>query len=71
MADNVVEKRTKAMGPGHPHRMTKVMKAPTTAYNIEEWVRGMTEDAPKEEATNGVMINCGPEWRNAHSQCAG
>ena len=67
----VVEKRTKARGPGHPHRMTKVMRTPTTAYNIDEWMEGLEEDAPKVEARNGNVINCRPEWRNAHPQCAG
>ena len=36
IADAVVEERTKARGPGHPHGMTKVMRTPTMAYNIEE-----------------------------------
>ena len=31
ISDVVVEKRTKARGPGHPHRMTKVMRTPTAA----------------------------------------
>ena len=35
---DVVEKRTKARGTGYPHRMTKVMKVPTSDYNIEEWM---------------------------------
>ena len=46
IADAVVEKRTKARGPGCPHGMTKVTWASTTAYNIEEWMCSLEEDAP-------------------------
>ena len=69
--DAVVEKITKARGPGHPHRMMKVMRAPTAAYNIEDWMWGLEEDTPKVEVRNGDAINCIPEQRNAHSQHAG
>ena len=48
IADAVVEKRTTARGLGSPHGIMKVMKDPTTAYNIEEWMKGLEEDAPKE-----------------------
>ena len=41
------------------------------AYDIEEWMQGVEEDAPKEKARNGDAINCRPEWRNIHSQCTG
>ena len=71
IADAVVEKRTKARGPGCPHGMMKVTKVPTAVCSIEEWMRGLEEDAPKEEARNGDTINCRPEKRNPHSQCAG
>ena len=63
--DAVVEKRTKARGPGCPCGMTKVKKALTEAYNIEEWMRGLEEDAPEEEVRNGDAINHGPEQINA------
>ena len=71
MADAVVEKRTKARGPGHPIGTTKVMRTPSMAYVIEEWIWGVEEDAPKLEAINGNAIDYRPEWRNTHSQCAG
>ena len=41
------------------------------AYNIEEWIWGVEEDAPKVEARNGDVIDCRPEQRNTHSQCVG
>ena len=47
--DAVVEKRTKAMGPGHLCGMTKVTWTPAVAYDIEEWMWGIEEDAPKFE----------------------
>ena len=47
IADAVVEKRTKARGPGHPCGMTKVMRTPAVAYDIEEWMQGVEEDAPE------------------------
>ena len=40
IADTVVEKRTKARGPGCPRGMTKTNWTPTMAYNIEEWMQG-------------------------------
>ena len=51
--------------------MTKVMRTPAVAYNIEEWMWGLEEDAPEVEARNGNMINQRPEQRNASSQYAG
>ena len=47
IAEAVVEKRTKARGPGHPCRTMKVMKTPIAAYDIGEWTWGVEEDAPK------------------------
>ena len=41
------------------------------AYDIEEWMCGMEEDAPKVEVGNGDVINHRPQQRNAHSQCTG
>ena len=69
--DSVVEKRTKARGPGCPCGMMKVTRASTPAHNIEKWMWGLEEDAPKVELRNGNVINCRPEWRNANSQHAG
>ena len=66
-----MEKRTKTRRPGHPFRTAKVMRTPIAAYDIEEWMWGMEEDASKVEARNGDVINCRPKQRNAHSQCAG
>ena len=71
IVDAFVEKRTNARGPGHPRRIMKVMRVPSTAYNNKEWMRGLEEDAPQVEVRNGNAINCGPESRNAHFQCAG
>ena len=59
--DAVVEKRTKARGPGHPHGMMKVMRTPYKVYDIEEMMWDMEEDALEVEARNGDMINCRPE----------
>ena len=53
IADAIMEKRTKARGPGHPHRRMKVMRTPTTTYDILEWMQGVEEDAPKGEMRNG------------------
>ena len=69
--DAVVEKRTKARGPGHPHRMTKVMRTPTVDYDIEEWMWGVQEDAPKVEARYGNANDHRPAQRNACSQHVG
>ena len=67
----VVEKRAKAKGPGCPGGMTNVMRNPATAYDIEEWMWGMEEDAPKGEMRKVIVVNHRPEQRNAHSQCTG
>ena len=50
--------------------MTKVMGTPAMAYNIEEQMQGVEEDAPKVEARNGNAIDGRPDWKNAHSQHA-
>ena len=47
------------------------MRTPTMAYDIQEWMWGVEEDAPKVEARNGNVINHRPEQRNAHSQHTG
>ena len=66
----VVEKRTKAWGPGYPCRITKVMRTPTMAYDIEEWMWGV-EDASKVEARDSNAIDQRPEQRNTHPQHVG
>ena len=71
IGDAVVEKTTKARGPGCHEGMMKATWAPTTAYNIEEWMWGLEEEAPKVEMRNGDAGNCGLEQRSAHSQHAG
>ena len=38
IADVIVEKRTKARGPGCPQRTTKTNWTPTAVYNIKEWM---------------------------------
>ena len=69
IVEAVVEERTKARGPGHPCGMTKVMKTTTAAYDIEEWMRGVEEDAPKRWQEKGSVAKCRPEPINTHSQC--
>ena len=46
----------------------KTNKTAAAAYNIEEWMQGLEEDASKAEMRNGKVSNHGIEWRNAHSQ---
>ena len=57
ITDAVVERWTKARGPGCPQGMMKATQAPTTAYNIEEWIQGMEEEALKVEARNSAKGN--------------
>ena len=61
IAEAVVEKRTKARGPGCPHGMMKVTRTPATAYDIGEWVWGLEEDAPEGKARQGNVVNHRPE----------
>ena len=51
--------------------MKKVMRTLTTAYDMEEWMWGMEEDASKVKVRNGHAINHRPEWRNTRSQHTG
>ena len=51
--------------------MMKVMRTPTAAYDIKEWMWGVEEDASKGEVRNGDAVNHRPEGRNAHSQHTG
>ena len=72
IADAVVEKRrTKAREPGCPQGMTKATQAPAAAYNNEDWMWGLEEEAPKWEAGNGDVGDHGLDQRSAHSQHAG
>ena len=66
----VVEKRTKARGPGCPHRMTKIMKTPATSYDIEEWMQGVEGDTPQKDTRKNDAARYRSEWLNAHSQQA-
>ena len=45
----VVEKKTKARGPGQPCGKTRHPKTPAPAYNTEEWMRGLTGDSDGEQ----------------------
>ena len=40
-----MEKRTKARGPGCPQGTMKTNQTPVVAYDIEEWMHGLEEDA--------------------------
>ena len=71
IAGTIMEKRTKARGPGHPIGMMKTIQTPAAAYNIEEWMQGLEEDASKVEVRNGDVSYYGTEWRNAYSECVG
>ena len=53
----VVEKRTKARGPGCPHQMMKVTRTPTAACDIKEWMWSLEEDAPKGEVRKGHVVD--------------
>ena len=43
----------------------------TAAYNIEEWMQGLEEDASEAEVRNDEVRKCGTEQKNAYSQNAG
>ena len=70
-ADAIVEKRTMTRWPGCPRGTMKTNQTPTVAYNIEEWMQGLGEDASYIEERNGDVSNHMSEWRNAHSQHVG
>ena len=61
IAEAVVEKRIKIRGPQHTCRMIKVMRTPTAAYDIKEWMWDMEEDASKGEVRSGDAVNHRPE----------
>ena len=54
-----------------PPGMTKPAQAPTAAYNIEEWMRGLEEAASNGEVRNGDMGDGRLEQRSTHCQHAG
>ena len=67
----IVEKRTKARGPGHLQGTRKTNCIPAVAYNIEEWMWGLEEDASKVEMRNDEVSNHGTGQKKAHSQHVG
>ena len=71
ITDTIVEKTTKARGPGHPQGAMKTNQTPAAAYNIKKWMQGLEEDASNAEVRNGKASNHSTEWRNVHSQCVG
>ena len=71
ITDVIVEKRTKAKGPGHPQGMMKTNWIPTMTSNIREWMWTLEEDASKPEVRNDKVSNHGTKCRNACSQHLG
>ena len=51
--------------------MMKATQVPASAYNIEEWIWGLEEEAPKVKVRNGDVDNNGLEQRSIHSYHAG
>ena len=68
IVEAVIEKRSKARSPGHPHIMMKVTKAPVTAYYIKEWIQGMEEDATGKGTRKGNVAKHRSKWMSTHSQ---
>ena len=67
IADAVVEKRTKAQGPGDPQGKKKTKQTPAVACNIKELMQGIKEDESEVELRNGRAGNHRAEPRNAWS----
>ena len=65
----ITKKRTKARGSECPQGIMKTNWAPAAAYNIEEWMQGLEEDASEVEVRNSKVSNWGTDWRNTCSQC--
>ena len=63
-----MEKRITARGPGHHKGTTKTNQTPTTAYNINEWMQGLEQDASEAELRNNKMSYHGTELKNAQPQ---
>ena len=59
--DAVVEKKTKARGPGWPQGKTRHPKTPAAAYDVEELMQGLGGDSNGEPKQND-NTNHGPEW---------
>ena len=57
----MVEKTTKARGPGHLQGKAKPYKTPAAAYNIEEWMSGLEGDSGEEPKRNNNDKDCGPD----------
>ena len=45
IVNTVMEKRMKARGPGHPQGLRKTAQPSAAAYNIDDWIRGLDEEA--------------------------
>ena len=63
----VVEKKTKARGPGHPQGKAKPSKTLATAYDVEERMLGLEGASDREPRGNNYM-NHGVEQQSIHSQ---
>ena len=57
ITDAIVEKRTRARGPGSPQGTTKINQTFAAAYNIEEWMWGLEEDASEVKVRNDEVSN--------------
>ena len=55
IADAVVEKRSKARGPGCPQGTMKTNWTSTAEYNFKECMQGLEEDAYDVEVRNGEV----------------
>ena len=70
IADTVMEKRTKAKGPGCLWGTMKTNQTPTAAYNIKTWMQGLEGDASRVEVRDGDASNHGTEQRkHSFSAC--
>ena len=59
-ADAVMEKKTKARGPGHPRGMGKAIQSSGGACKVDGWVRGLDEGASNGEVRTGNShVPCG------------
>ena len=63
----VVEKKTKARGPGQPQGRAKPSKSLATAYDVEEWMLGL-EGASNREPRGNNDMNHGVEQQSIPSQ---
>ena len=56
-----MEKKTKTRGPICPQGTMKAARASAAAYNIEEWMQGLEEEASNGEVRNGDVGHHGLE----------